>query len=56
MALGGQHVGVAGVGVTRAQVGLDFAGQDGVAGRVGVADHERAQGAEVGPIRLAQEA
>ncbi|GGO75950.1 hypothetical protein GCM10012289_52220 [Nonomuraea cavernae] len=35
--LGSQHVGVAGVGVTPAQVGLQLTGQDGVIGMVGAA-------------------
>src|SRR5579863_876179 len=46
-ALGGQDVGVACVGVAPAQVVLQPAGQDGVAGMVRAADDEGAQRPEV---------
>ena len=38
-ALGGQHVGVAGMGVAPAQAGLEFAGQHGVAGMIRAGRH-----------------
>lgn len=41
-ALGGQDVGVAGVGVAPAQVGVQFPGQDGVVRVIRAGDHERA--------------
>jgi hypothetical protein len=47
-ALGGKDVGVAGVGVAPAQVGLQLAGQDGVVGVVRGAEDEGAQRAELG--------
>jgi hypothetical protein len=46
-ALGGQDVGVAGVGVAPAQVTLEFAGLDGVVGVVGVGEGELPQRAEL---------
>jgi hypothetical protein len=45
--LGGQHLEVAGVGVTPAQVVLQFAGQYGVVGVVGGAEREAAQRADL---------
>ena len=56
-ALGGQDVGVAGVGVAPAQVLLQPAGQDSVIGVAGVAHDEAAQGTELSlGIGLAHEA
>ena len=46
-ALGGEEVGVAGVGVAPAQVGVQAAGEDGVVGVVGVVQDELAQRPEV---------
>ena len=56
-ALGGQHVGVAGVGITPAQVRLQPPGQRGVVRVVRVAHDEGPQGTEVrldrvGPRRV----
>jgi hypothetical protein len=55
-ALGGEDVGVAGVGVAPPQIGLCLMGQDGVVGVVGVADREDAQRPNWVSIGLAQEA
>ena len=51
-ALGGQDVGVAGVGVAPAQVGVQLAGLDGVVGVVGVGEGELPQRPEVGLDRV----
>lgn len=55
-ALGSQDVGVAGVGVAPAQVGVQRAGLGGVVGVVGVREGELPQWSEVRFDRLAQEA
>ena len=55
-ALGGQHVGVAGVGVAPAQVVLQPAGQHGVAGVVGAAITKVRNGPNCASIGLAHEA
>ena len=47
-ALGGEDVGVAGVGVAPAQVGVQGPGLDGVVGVVGVGQGELPKGSEVG--------
>jgi hypothetical protein len=54
-ALGGEHVGVAGVGVAPAQVCLEPPGRRGVAFVVGVAHHKGAQRPELGLDRILRE-
>ena len=46
-ALRGQDLGIAGVGVAPAQVGLQLSGKGEVVGVVGVTDHEPPQRSEV---------
>ena len=55
-ALGGEDVGVAGVGVARAQIVLQLAGLDDVVGVVRGARHEASERPELGLDRVAQEA
>jgi hypothetical protein len=55
-ALRGQDIGVSGIGVAPAQVILELAGQHGVVGVVGVAQHEASQWAELALDRVGQEA
>ena len=55
-ALGGQDIGVAGVGVAPAQVSLKLAGQHGVAGMIRGTDDKGAQRTELRSIGLAQDA
>jgi hypothetical protein len=55
-ALGGQHVGVSGVGVAPAQVGVQVAGQDDVVGVVGVGHRDIRSGPNWASIGSAQEA
>ena len=54
-ALGGQDVGVAGVGVAPAQAGLELAGQHGVAGMIRAAHDKSADWPEL-RLGLAQDA
>jgi len=55
-ALGGQDIGVAGVGVAPPQVVLEIAGEDGVVGVVAATHDEVAQGPNWASIGLAHEA
>jgi hypothetical protein len=55
LAFQGEELGVALVGVVPAEVAMQPAGHHGVAGMVGVVQHELAQRAEVALDRLAHE-
>ena len=55
-ALGGEHVGMPGVGVAPAQMGVQRPGEHHMVGVIGAAENEERSGPKCGSIGLAQEA